>query len=98
MTQEPPTIRIALLGAGGRGRSVINNYLDLPGCRLAAVVDPSQDSLDKARASLGQRAGGAQFTTDLDAWLKNPGCDLVTINSWDPQHAQNTIACLQAGL
>jgi predicted dehydrogenase len=98
VTQDLKTIRIALLGAGGRGRSVINNYLDIPGCQLAAVVDPSQDSLDEAKAALGPRAAGAQFTTNLDAWLKHPDCDLVTINSWDPQHAENSIACLQAGL
>jgi predicted dehydrogenase len=94
----PPTQpRIALLGAGTRGRHTLNNWLDA-GCQLAAVVDPSQDSLDKTKAIAGERGEKAQYVTDIQAWLKTADVNLVCINSWDPHHAQNAIDCFQAGL
>lgn len=92
------TLKIALLGAGGRGRAVIRNWITLGRCQLGAVVDPSQDSLDRTRKALGDLGKDALYTRDVQGWLKKADCDLVTINSWDPQHAQNAIDCFEAGL
>jgi predicted dehydrogenase len=95
MPATPP--RIALLGAGSRGRAVLPNWLNA-GCTLAAVVDPSPDSLAAAKAAAGPRGINTQYVTDIQAWLKSADVDLVCINSWDPHHAQNAVDCFDAGL
>lgn len=91
-------LKVALLGAGGRGRAVLGNWIKLTGCRVTAVVDPSEESLRKAREVLGTGVQGAEFSTDVKGWLRRADADLVTINSWDPQHAENAIDCFKAGL
>jgi len=96
MADKP--LKIALLGAGGRGRAVLGNWVKLTGCRVTAVIDPSEESLRLTREKLGSAVNDTEFTTDVKGWLKHPDADLVTINSWDPQHAENAIDCFQAGL
>lgn len=91
-------LKIALLGAGGRGRNVLQNWIKLTGCRVTAVVDPSEEALRRTRELLGEAVRDAEFTTDVKGWLKRADADLVTINSWDPQHAENAIDCFRAGL
>ncbi|MCC7517887.1 MAG: Gfo/Idh/MocA family oxidoreductase [Verrucomicrobiae bacterium] len=91
-------IRVALLGAGERGRHVINYWLRFVHCEVVAVVDPSPAALDKAKQFFGDKAAKAEFTSDLTSWLARADADVVTINSWDNHHAQNAIDCLEAGL
>jgi predicted dehydrogenase len=87
-----------LLGAGERGRHVLRNWMKLTGCEVAAIVDPSPQAHEKARAFFGEAVRSAEFVMDVDAWLKRADVDVVTINSWDIHHAANAIACFDAGL
>lgn len=95
---ETRKLRVALLGAGARGRAVILNWVQHGDCELAAVVDPSPESLAKARAAVGVHGEKTEYVTDIDGWLRRAAVDLVCINSWDPQHAENAVACFAAGL
>ena len=96
MTEQP--IEVALLGAGGRGRAVLKNWLAMTDCRVTAVVDPSPDALKLTRESLGEAVRDTEFTTDLKAWYGRADADIVTIHSWDTHHAENAIDCFNAGL
>jgi len=105
MSSNSSNLRVALLGAGGRGRAVLRSWIEVTDCDVVAVVDPSAESLEKTRAFISrthaEKLIDTEFTTDVDGWLgraKGAGVDLVTINSWDPQHAENAIACFEAGL
>lgn len=95
MSNRP--LQVALLGAGGRGRCVLRNWIDLTGCEVTAIVDPSPEALERVRDFLGEKIKDAELTTDIQGWLKRAQADVVTINSWDPQHAENAIKCLEAG-
>ncbi|CAM5609006.1 glycosyl hydrolase family 109 protein [Streptomyces tanashiensis] len=44
------TVRVALVGLGNRGGSMINNYLALPWVRVVAVCDPVREKAEKAAA------------------------------------------------
>jgi len=92
------SLRVALLGAGGRGRAVLQTWVEQTGCEVTAIVDPSIDSINRARRQLGDRVANAESVTDVAGWYGRANCDLVLINSWDPQHAENCIACFEAGL
>ncbi|MEU6166761.1 Gfo/Idh/MocA family protein [Streptomyces tanashiensis] len=46
------TVRVALVGLGNRGGSMINNYLALPWVRVVAVCDPVRVKAEKAAAAV----------------------------------------------
>jgi|GEM_PF-7132436 len=92
------SLKIALLGAGGRGRSVLRNWVNLTECDVTAIVDPSQESIDRTKKLIGPAVAKAETVLDVNNWHSRAGCDLVLINSWDPQHAENCLACFEAGL
>lgn len=92
------TLNIVLLGAGGRGRSVLKQWLESVDCRVSAIVDPSAESIERTRAAMDGRVNDAEAVTDVAGWYGRASCDLVLINSWDPQHAENAIDCFNAGL
>ena len=95
MTQP---LRLALLGAGGRGRSVLSNWFKHTDARLVAIVDPSPESHARLRQTFGDKVADAQSFTDVKGWYNQADCDLVLIASFDPQHAENCIDCFNAGL
>lgn len=96
MSNKP--IKVALLGAGGRGRAVLKNWIETTDCIVTAVVDPSQEALEVTRDKLGGAISNAEFTTDLNGWYERADADIVTIHSWDTYHAENAIDCFNAGL
>lgn len=59
-TNANSTVRVGLLGCGGRGTEDATNLLDTGGARIVALADLFQDQLDAARASFDklQRAKG----------------------------------------
>lgn len=50
-TNANSTVRVGLLGCGGRGTEDATNLLDTGGARIVALADLFQDQLDAARAS-----------------------------------------------
>jgi len=49
-TEANSTVRVGLLGCGGRGTEDAANLVDTGGARVVALADMFQDQLDKARA------------------------------------------------
>ncbi len=74
-------IRLALLGAGGRGRAVLANWIALTDCKVTAVVDPNPEALKAVRDRFGDAVRNAEFVTDLPAWYRRADADIVTIHS-----------------
>jgi predicted dehydrogenase len=56
---EDNTIRLALIGCGGRGSGAVGNALEVPGggVKLAVMADLFQDRLDSAHANLSKTFG-----------------------------------------
>jgi predicted dehydrogenase len=52
--QSSDTLKIALIGCGGRGSGAANQALNVPGTKLVAVADAFKDRLDGALNSLKQ--------------------------------------------
>jgi len=55
--QGNDTLKIALVGAGGRGSGAANQALNVPGTKLVAIADAFKDRLDGALANLKSAQG-----------------------------------------
>ncbi|MCW5557676.1 MAG: Gfo/Idh/MocA family oxidoreductase [Verrucomicrobiae bacterium] len=55
--QASDTLKLALIGCGGRGSGAANQALNVPGTRLVAVADAFQDRLESALSNLKQSQG-----------------------------------------
>src|SRR5215475_16195042 len=60
------TVRVGLLGCGGRGTEDAANLVDTGGARVVALADMFQDQLDKARAHFDELQKAKGFAA-LDA-------------------------------
>jgi predicted dehydrogenase len=91
-------INVAIVGIGGRGTAHINEYVKLPGVRIAALCDVNQAALETGQALVkrltGESPGGYQ---DMRKAFAAPGIDAVTITAPNHWHALATIWACQAG-
>jgi predicted dehydrogenase len=101
MAQLTPSddIHLAVIGAGRQGRDLINYALDLPGIRFQAIADIWPYS-QKYAANLLKKRGHTvtAYENYLDLLTREKGLDAVIIATPDSFHAEQTIACLDAGL
>ncbi|MFE9426365.1 Gfo/Idh/MocA family oxidoreductase [Kitasatospora sp. NPDC006697] len=92
MTDQQP-VRIALAGGGAFGAKHAAALRRIEGVELAAVVSSSPESARKFAAEQGvERAAGS-----LEEVLAMDGVDAVILATPTPLHAQQTLACLEAG-
>lgn len=89
MTRLPPVI-LAVIGAGGAGRTHIENLRTMPGVRIAAVCDPSPDA-----AAIAASLGAAHC--DLDAVLGDNKIDAALICTPTHLHEGQVRRVLQSG-
>ncbi len=95
--REP--LRLALLGAGAQGRRLLMDCLKVPGVRFAAVCDIWDRNRDYAVRLLGKYRQEAGAYEDYRQMLAaRDDLDAVLIATPDWVHAEQTIACLEAGL
>lgn len=102
-TGEPEPINIALLGAGTQGEVLLSTCLkmgDNSGIRFKAVCDVWEDlNLSRAVRLLARYGHEANGYTDYREMLDaEKDLDAVLIATPDFCHAEQTIACLKAGL
>lgn len=91
------TIRIGLIGCGGRIRGVVKHLLDSPqGGRLAvtAMFDPHPGAIAETKRYLGIEA---TVHASVEALLRDGGVDWVMIGSWNCFHVDQAVAALAAG-
>jgi predicted dehydrogenase len=94
-------LNLALVGCGGQGRGVMRGLLSR-GAHLAALCDPDQEMIDKARAdalkSGGEAAKDAKAYEDYRRLLDNaPTFDAVLVATPDHWHAPLCKAFMKAG-
>ena len=86
-------LRFALVGAGVIGKVHALALADLPDiAELVAVVDR-----DPVRAKELAEQYGAEAATDLDAVLRRPDIDAVSVCTPSGVHAEGVVAALEAG-
>ncbi len=92
-------LRLALIGAGEQGRILMEACLRIPGLRFVAVCDIWEYSREYARGYLnkyGQQPKIYEDYRDLLAGEKDLDAAIIATPDW--VHAEQTIACLEAGL
>jgi predicted dehydrogenase len=92
-------LRVAVVGAGGRGSAHINDFLKMKGVRLAALVDPDQTHLDKHLASVNKTpANACKGYSDIRKMLDSKEIDAIAIATPNHWHSLATIWACQAGV
>ncbi|GAA5482223.1 Gfo/Idh/MocA family protein [Haloferula sargassicola] len=86
-------IRLALIGCGGRGNSLFDQFSGEKDVEFVAFADPDQQHLDK----IGEKAPKAEKFTDYRKLLERKDIDAVVIASPNYWHAIHTIHACQAG-
>ena len=86
-------VNVAVVGAGNWGKNLVRNFANIPGARLAYVVDVSE----KVRKTMAGLYPDAKVTGELKEALadKEVGAVVVTVDA--PLHYEIAKACLQAG-
>lgn len=94
------SIRLAVLGSGGRARHLMRSVVKVPGLELVALADVREDQVATTRGHLRDIAPAKaeiQAVKDFRAVLDRKDIDAVLIGSPDHWHAPMTIAACQAG-
>ena len=92
----PPSdrIRMGVIGAGGRGRYLMNFYREELGVQLAAVCDVYEPHLE---AGLSIAKGSARAYRNYKALLDDKDIDAVIIATPDHWHTQMLLDAIAAG-
>lgn len=94
------TLRLAVLGSGGRSRHLLRSVVKIPGLELVALADVREDQVTTTRGHLRDIAPAKAeipAVKDFRALLDRKDIDAVLIGAPDHWHAPMTIAACQAG-
>jgi len=96
-SQASNEIRCAVVGTGGRGRNAhIKSIFNVPGARVVAICDPSQEALDEALAMFpGEKPTTYTHHREL---LDRENLDAVFIASPPVPHREQIVETLQRNL
>lgn len=91
-------LRVAVLGINGRGTAHISAFMNLPGCRVAALCDPDE-TLFASRAEAITDAGHPKpkFYADIRDVLEDDEIDVLSVATPNHWHCLATIWGCQAG-
>ena len=92
------TIRLGIIGLGGRGYGQTETLLDMPDVEIAAVCDKYQDRTDAGVELVKRRRGTNCFgTTDYRQINRMEGLDAVVIMTDWELHARIAIDAMRCG-
>jgi predicted dehydrogenase len=92
------TVRIALVGCGGRGKSHLQAWTSLPNVDLVALCDVDESHLAAATKFVTDKGKAApKGYSDLRKLLEDKSIDAISIASPNHQHTLQTIWACQAG-
>jgi len=93
-------LNVALLGAGAQGRVLVDACLKIPGIRFKAVCDIWQEYNQKllSRRLKAYRQEHNTYVDYKEMLANEKDLDVVIIATPDFWHAEQTVACLEAGL
>jgi myo-inositol 2-dehydrogenase/D-chiro-inositol 1-dehydrogenase len=92
----PSELTVAMIGLGGKGRSHASNLARLPGVRVMALCDISEDAISRTRAQLGEAVANAYGTKDPERIFADRNVDAVVISTQHDSHAPLAIAAANA--
>ena len=99
MKMKKEKIKVALMGAGGRGRlGLLRTVLTCPEAEVVAVCDLYQDRIELAQKMVEEKHGNTPVGyTDYHELLKDDNVEAVIIaSSWD-EHIRMAVAAMKAG-
>jgi predicted dehydrogenase len=88
------SIRVGLIGCGGRGRSLLELFQTDPSCRIAAICDVDQGRLEETRASLSPQP---DVYSDFRRLLERKDIDAVIVATPDHWHAIPALQAMRSG-
>jgi hypothetical protein len=99
-----PSVRIGVIGVGGRGNSLIDNFSAVEGVSVGALCDVVEDKVKRAQAKL-DKAGRASrpialYTNGDRAFedlVKREDLDLIVVATPWVWHAPMAVAAMKAG-
>ncbi len=92
------TIRAAVLGVHGRGKTHIEAFMGTKGVRVALLCDPDQELLQqRAKEFEGKYGVKVETETDLRKVFERKDIDVVSVATPNHWHALATIWACQAG-
>ena len=90
-------IRVGVIGAAGRGTSVMHGFMKYPDVEIVAICDVYQPHLDRAVASVAERGGKAEGYSDFRKLLERKDIDAVIVATPPHWHPIISILACQAG-
>lgn len=91
------TIRVAVVGFGGRGRDHIRNFHELPNVRVTALCDADRAILEREVRRFADRGEKVEAYTDIRELLEKSQVDVVSIATPNHWHVLGSIWAVQAG-
>jgi predicted dehydrogenase len=102
--QDSQTIRMAVIGAGGRGGSHVQAWLNAANCEIAAIVDVDDaqakrkvDQIEKYYKKKNQAAPPIKTARDIREILDDDSINTVSIATPNHWHALGGVWAMQAG-
>ena len=86
-------VRVAMVGVGFFGNKHLDGLASIPDAQVVAVVDP----VEAAARRVADAHGIERVETSLDAVLADDRVEAVILATPTPMHAEQAIACLEAG-
>src|SRR5437868_2633602 len=91
-------LRVALIGCGGRTRSLVGEMLSVKNVEVAAVCDVDRNRLEERAGDVEKKSGKRpRMEEDLRKLLDDPSVDAFTIATTNHWHALATVWACQAG-
>jgi len=102
--EKKDTVRVGLIGVGGRGNSLIDNFSAMPEVQITALCDTVKDKVLRAQAKL-ERAGKQKNSPALyhssdhafEDLVKRDDIDLVLVATPWPWHVPMALAAMKQG-
>ena len=91
------TVRLAVVGFNGQGKSHIEGFRKVPGVQVVALCDVDQEVLNREAAKFKERGEPIQTYTDVRKLLENPEIDAISTATPNHWHALISIWACQAG-
>ncbi len=92
------TVRVGVVGCGGRGSSHVNAWSGLPNVEVVALCDVDESHIaDKLKTLAGKGAKTPATYVDMRKMLEDKSIDAISIASPNHWHTLQTIWAVQAG-
>ena len=96
-TQANSAVSVALIGCGGRGRTLMRDLVSHTPARLSAVCDLRPERMRQARAEAQERGAKPAVNGSMESVLASPDIDAVIVATPVFLHADHLEAAVRAG-